>query len=433
MKKNAAFIFIFLGFLNLKAQTENPEPYTYATGKVDFYLDSRNGASQFYFNSTLPEAVKPLKKVTYEYVGGQAVFNSKYVYSYLANDCSKPVSTKGTGNTGIVGHLDSFFFTNGKVTSSVSTSFNSTTGQKEYEIKEIYYYNNNRVKPDSLRLTFDAQTTQVVTFNYDAQNRLIGSNTFRIGNNIRYHEVRIVCNYDANGGLIYYKEEYNNGGVWFVDSEWKISYLSGKIDKNAVSGSLNGNDSLQIKYNFMPNTNKIQSIVFSNFNKTTAKRDTIKRFYNQTQNAKGYPTQILEQTTTNNGANWKTIMEYNYTYHPGDTLYFQRSIRELSNNQLVNTYKASFEYCGVAGLSPTQETEKLDFKLYPNPANHILNLEIPQNTEGVLSVEIFNNLGVLVSKSKDTVVETANWANGFYLVKVKKGAKTGTMRFMIVK
>ena len=51
-------------------------------------------------------------------------------------------------------------------------------------------------------------------------------------------------------------------------------------------------------------------------------------------------------------------------------------------NPPINREKEIYEYCGVASLSRIHEMGNLDFTVFPNPANQVLNIRISPYTEG---------------------------------------------------
>jgi Secretion system C-terminal sorting domain len=77
-------------------------------------------------------------------------------------------------------------------------------------------------------------------------------------------------------------------------------------------------------------------------------------------------------------------------------------------------------------------------KIYPNPVNTQLFVEIDPNTEGSLStatIQIFDAMGRLIQSQKtsnDTLqIDVANFAHGIYLLKVEKGGKYLAKKFIV--
>jgi hypothetical protein len=77
-------------------------------------------------------------------------------------------------------------------------------------------------------------------------------------------------------------------------------------------------------------------------------------------------------------------------------------------------------------------------KIYPNPVNTQLFVEIDPNTEGSLStatIQIFDAMGRLILSQKtsnDTLqIDVANFAHGIYVLKVEKGGKYLAKKFIV--
>jgi hypothetical protein len=73
-------------------------------------------------------------------------------------------------------------------------------------------------------------------------------------------------------------------------------------------------------------------------------------------------------------------------------------------------------------------------KLYPNPANSILNISIPDNSSLPEAYAVYNNLGQLVGKGKitsaTTGIDISGYANGMYFIKINKADATQTLQFV---
>ncbi len=102
-----------------------------------------------------------------------------------------------------------------------------------------------------------------------------------------------------------------------------------------------------------------------------------------------------------------------------------------------------FEYAGdgtqngvanwiTLGLDDFEETS--NFKLYPNPTNSTLNIEI-QNVISNGTVEIYDMLGKQIFKQSITSnnvpqIDVANWNSGLYLIKISLEDSVETKRFV---
>jgi hypothetical protein len=86
----------------------------------------------------------------------------------------------------------------------------------------------------------------------------------------------------------------------------------------------------------------------------------------------------------------------------------------------------AYEY--DAALSNTSFTSLSDFKMYPNPANSILNIN---SSEEISSVEIYSIEGKRVLASQNTQVDVSHLTSGIYLVKITTNAnKVGTKKLV---
>ena len=73
-------------------------------------------------------------------------------------------------------------------------------------------------------------------------------------------------------------------------------------------------------------------------------------------------------------------------------------------------------------------------QLYPNPANSILTIAMPQNTALPESYAVYNNLGQLIGSGSVTsatmTLDISGYANGMYFISVNKNNTTETLRFI---
>ncbi len=86
----------------------------------------------------------------------------------------------------------------------------------------------------------------------------------------------------------------------------------------------------------------------------------------------------------------------------------------------------------VAGIKDINKTSNV--KLYPNPANSILNIAAADEASMPESYTVFNSLGQVMDNGKVTSVlqtlDIAKYANGVYFVKLAKGEGTTTLQFI---
>ena len=79
------------------------------------------------------------------------------------------------------------------------------------------------------------------------------------------------------------------------------------------------------------------------------------------------------------------------------------------------------------------EAQKIDFAMYPNPANDILTIDLPEIAEKV-TVEFYDQIGKLAyTQNLDANSKTINvsgLATGIYILKVIADNKIGTQKFI---
>ncbi len=75
-----------------------------------------------------------------------------------------------------------------------------------------------------------------------------------------------------------------------------------------------------------------------------------------------------------------------------------------------------------------------NIKLYPNPANNIVNITMPENESLPENYSIYNSLGQLIGNDKitsaNTSINISNYADGIYFIKINKGNTATTLRFI---
>lgn len=83
------------------------------------------------------------------------------------------------------------------------------------------------------------------------------------------------------------------------------------------------------------------------------------------------------------------------------------------------------------------EPSVIEFKIYPNPANHLLNLEFGESiASNSMMVEIFNLAGQKLQSQQITPngvvrIDIANLADGFYVLKATTGSASTTKKFVV--
>ncbi len=103
-------------------------------------------------------------------------------------------------------------------------------------------------------------------------------------------------------------------------------------------------------------------------------------------------------------------------------------------------YDTVVVYASGVGLSPLSFGEGMGVRLYPNPVNDILNIELDRTNEEEFKLKIFNNLGQLIKeeeivfKEKTVSIKTGDLKNGVYLLTLKSTKSASvSKRFVIAK
>lgn len=89
---------------------------------------------------------------------------------------------------------------------------------------------------------------------------------------------------------------------------------------------------------------------------------------------------------------------------------------------------------GVSEYDPIAE-ESFGFVIYPNPSPDVLNIDIDDPDFKVVEVDVINLLGNVVYSNKEVnetqfSIQVSDWAEGVYLVRVKKDDEVKTLRFV---
>jgi hypothetical protein len=110
----------------------------------------------------------------------------------------------------------------------------------------------------------------------------------------------------------------------------------------------------------------------------------------------------------------------------------------LPNYSLYDYCVGDLKTCGLWGLfsSNSNVAQNLDLKVFPNPANDILNIEL-ENFQDI-EITIFNTLGQWIKTEKlnasNTSISLENYVNGMYYLQFTKDAQIlKTEKVLIVK
>jgi Secretion system C-terminal sorting domain len=428
MKITYSIALFFMCLLNLDAQPiYEPSAEFFATGRFRaFYGQAVNNQP-------------PTTKITNERsFNNTSIVDNEYIYAYV--NCNQRRSILSNNRL----NLDSFILVNGLITKHLRMSRTTLTAPFVTFSYDDYFYSNNRTKPDSiLKYPVVDNKKSVRVFVYDPVN-LTTTETFlddSLGK--RIFQNRNFTQFNTDGYIIKTLEEYFDLGNWQKYSEAFFTWQSGKLilHKSLFYDNTPRPDTIFLTPKYVGTTNRVDTFVETYKDMITGKiLSGYARFINVSQNTKGYPTKVLFQTLNFTTYVYEPYQEWTYTYYPGDTLVRQKTTKRVGDNTL---YLEKFEYCGIPSLTPISELQNLDFKIYPNPANQFINIEIPENmafndipntfgTEGP-SVEIFNAMGIMVSKTKLLNIDVSGLPTGIYFAQVKSKDRVGVQRFMVNK
>ena len=107
------------------------------------------------------------------------------------------------------------------------------------------------------------------------------------------------------------------------------------------------------------------------------------------------------------------IDTYNYEYYVGIEVQDCESSRSV--NDIVEL-RSNLLNVGV--LSNTEFDIFNQISIYPNPAEDFVIINIEGNLQ-LIGVEIYNTIGQLINRSKDTIISTENLGSGLYIFKVQ--------------
>lgn len=117
----------------------------------------------------------------------------------------------------------------------------------------------------------------------------------------------------------------------------------------------------------------------------------------------------------------------------GDAVYSARVM--LGIDPIIN----SMDYVTAPEHNATVD-ENSSIRVYPNPANEVLYIETDKETEGMLTVEIFNTTAMLIySKNinagdKYQAIDISNIRKGIYYIRIRsKDAQLYNQKLVIIK
>ncbi len=101
-------------------------------------------------------------------------------------------------------------------------------------------------------------------------------------------------------------------------------------------------------------------------------------------------------------------------------------------------YDTVIVYASGVGLTPLSFGEGMGLRLYPNPANAILNIEVNLANEEAFKLKIFNNLGQVIKeedivfKEKVVSIKTNELQSGIYFVTITNDKNNTTNKKLII-
>lgn len=242
--------------------------------------------------------------------------------------------------------------------------------------KLVYFYNANNQKDSSYNLIWNPGTTAFDTvykdaFVYDAAGNQIENGSYQNSGNLWIPKTKGVYTYDANNNNTF-QGGYTWIGLtstWRADNEQTVAYNSNNQVTNGINKS----------YDFASST----------------------LLYNY---------------------------RYTYSYDANDNLTLKMFDNYTANNWQYNNRTEFFNSCGNSvGIN---ETDAVEFQLYPNPTNNIINITTAATIE-TLTVYNLQGQSLIEVKSNIKQLELSNLAQGAYIIQMKTAE--GFARRTIVK
>jgi hypothetical protein len=410
---------LICSFTTATGQYNLTDPKLFATGRLelDIFYDSQQGTFAETYATKYGTIQPQMTKITnQDWVNNGWVSTSRSFFNAPISNCSQPYSIYyGLPSNG----FDSILYVNGRRSEVVYYEFNANAQKVIYQRNKYFYGTNGRL--DSLQLkSFDPASLDEFTyrFSYDAQGRM----SFTTSNNQRRFFV-----YDNSGNITrFVYEGYDNSqNKWVLNAGYDLTWSAGKI---TTLKTTSGTDSIRFVFNYTANTTNIKNM--------TGERKALGGNWIQTsdlvniaKNAKGYPTRLDYRVLNTQTGILADDRVYEYGYYPNDTVVYQRGLSYPGITAPRKYQRETYEYCGIPAITSTAEIPSLNFSIYPNPTHHVLNVEIPENTEGV-SIEIINTIGHIVATTNRTSIDVSGLSSGLYFVRVKQKDRVGVQRFV---
>jgi hypothetical protein len=140
----------------------------------------------------------------------------------------------------------------------------------------------------------------------------------------------------------------------------------------------------------------------------------------------------LNQYWNTSNSSWRRVNSWVFNYDINNFLK-NFTIQEYDTTSGVNiTLEDSvvYYYHSVVGLNELALKEK-SISVYPNPSNGLLNI---RSSNIINSIELYNNLGVLVSNPEmmyNNQIDLSGLSKGIYFLKVSDGKQYHTEKVII--
>lgn len=232
--------------------------------------------------------------------------------------------------------------------------------------------------------------------------------------------------YDSNNHRILYVSQIWNGTSWDNDKKMTSTYNVNNLTDSlrqywAASQWLNTTKQMNT---YDVNNNRTLSL---NLNWNGSSWVNMNQ-YLMTYDASGNNLSNFYQTWVSN--NWSTATKIKYTY---DADNFMKTKVRLNYNTfgfLGNGDSANYYFHTVVGLNELSKKENT-ITLYPNPSKGVVTIK---SSKKIITIEVFNNLGVLVSKpdfKDDHTIDLSDLSKGLYFIKMSDNNVISTKPMII--
>jgi hypothetical protein len=407
---------------------DGTSPNTYLTAKIYKYIDYLD---------------------TYEIVGASnnITIYSSNIGSYIDIPFSTPVSIDSNSYYAI--GISTYWSGNDKVYISSEKlidgfPFNPRTSVI-YTDSSWYYI--DEFSAIEVYLT-PVQNTQIVaTANYGASNLFADSSViislYKSDNNVvsLTQEPQVMFNNSVSFNYLFDGDYYIKSQVIDTSSYpnvFPVYFYDAAIIDSATILSLTQGDSIFVTINhpitsISPGTNNIQGTVYQTTKSGVSVTDQIAVLQDA---QSGEILNVALLTDNNNNYAFNNITDNsNFKIFISSFIYPNWIPAEISTTT-GNTYTIDF-ICLNDSVYPTtfsnienNEINKVDFKLYPNPASNLIKLEnIPDNS----TIKIFNTTGQLIlsdKRSSKSVIDISDLKSGTYIIVVSDKNNIGTATFV---